>query len=99
MACREPIPAFFIHSINTMKFDVFIPCTVSICVTVDAESEEEAKQLALDAPWRIKIDANGCDNTMDIAICEFEAHEQIAKGNVFYGVQNKIEVYVCEAGL
>jgi hypothetical protein len=98
MACREPIPAFFIHSINTMKFDVFIPCTASICVTVDAESEEEAKQLALDAPWRIKIDAKGCvicDNTMDIAICEFAVHEQIIKGNVFYGVQNEIEV--CEA--
>jgi hypothetical protein len=95
MARREPIPAFFIHSINIMKFNVFVPCTASICVTVDAESEEEAKQLALDAPWALKVGTEGCDNTMDIAICEFEAHEQITKGNVFYGVQNEIEV--CEA--
>jgi hypothetical protein len=78
-----------------MKFNVFVPCTASICVTVAAESEEEAKQLALDASWGIKVDTKGCDDTVNVEICEFEAHTQITRGNTFYGVQNEIEV--CEA--
>jgi hypothetical protein len=78
-----------------MKFNVFVPCTASICVTVDAESEEEAKQLALDAEYGIKVDTKGCDDTVNVEIYEFEAHTQITKGNTFYGVLNEIEA--CEA--
>lgn len=78
-----------------MKFNVFVPCTASVCVTVDADSEEEAKQLALDAEYGIKVDAKGCDDTVNVEIHEFEAHTRITMGNAFYGVQNEIEV--CEA--
>jgi hypothetical protein len=78
-----------------MKFNVFVPCTASVCVTVDADSEEEAKQLALDAEYGIKVDTKGCGNTVNVEIHEFEAHTRITRGNTFCGVQNEIEV--CEA--
>lgn len=76
------------------KFDVFVPCTVSICVTVDADNKEHAKEIAFDMQWGIKIDRENLDNTADVEIEEFQLHEQVVKGNVFYGVQNELEV--CE---
>lgn len=70
------------------KYSVLIPCTLSVDVTVEADSEEEALSKALDVDFSVKID-DGADRAM---IHVFEAHEEIVKGNVFYGVQNEVEV-------
>jgi len=74
------------------KYSVLIPCTLSVDVTVEADSEEEALSKALDVDFSVKID-DGADKAM---IHEFEAHEEIVKGNVFYGVQNEIEVMLID---
>ena len=74
------------------KYSVLIPCTLSVDVTVEADSEEEALTKALDLDFSVKID-DGADNAK---IHEFEAHEEIVKGNVFYGVQNEVEVMLID---
>jgi hypothetical protein len=73
------------------KFSVIIPCTRSIAVEVEAEDEKSAKTAAFDLPFRCEIKAED-GKTVDIEILELAAHEQIVKGNVFYGVQNEVEV-------
>ncbi len=66
---------------------VSIPCTMTVCVTVDAETEEEAKQKAFGVDFDVNVTG---DN--DACLQDFEAHEQIVKGSVFYGVQNEVDV-------
>lgn len=66
---------------------VSIPCTMTVSVTVEAETEEEAKEKAFDVDF--KVDVTG-DN--DACIEEFETHERITRGNVFYGVQNEVDI-------
>jgi hypothetical protein len=73
------------------KFSVIIPCTLSIAAKVEAEDKESAKAAAFELPFRCEI--KGVEgNTVDIEILECEAHTQIVKGDVFYGVQNEVEV-------
>ena len=74
------------------KYSVLIPCTLSVDVTVKADSEEEALSKAFDVDFSVKID-DGADKA---TIHEFEAHEEIVKGNVFYGVQNEVEVMLID---
>ena len=72
------------------RYSVLIPCTASIVVEVDAESEEAAKLAALDADFRVEVSG-------DADLHEFDVHEQIVRGNVFSGVANEIQVdQLCE---
>ena len=73
------------------KFCVSIPCTLAVAVEVEAEDKESAKAAAFELPFRCEIKGEEGE-TVDIEILEFEAHKQIVKGNVFYGVQNEVEV-------
>lgn len=71
------------------KYVVYVPVTISLAIEVDAESEEDAKDAAFNADVTFQLigsDKNSC------AIREYEFHEQITRGSVFYGVRNKIEV-------
>ena len=56
-----------------------IPITGIIAIEIEAETEQEAIKKAFD---EITIDD----------ILEWEAHENITQGNVFYGMLNSINV-------
>lgn len=74
------------------KFAVQIPCTMAIEVTVEASSKEEAKEKAFDVDFGVCIDKEFSDLSADPTIVEWEAHEQVTRGNVFLGVLNDIDV-------
>jgi hypothetical protein len=57
------------------KYSVLIPCTLSVDVTVEADSEEEALSKALDVDFSVKID-DGADRAM---IHVFEAPAPITR--------------------
>jgi hypothetical protein len=60
---------------------------MTFCVQIEATSEEEAKEKAFEpANFLVKVEGKS------VELCEFEMHEKIVKGNVFYGVQNQVEV-------
>lgn len=59
---------------------VEIPITGKICVAVDAESKEDAIEKAFELGTLDDLD-------------EWEMHDKIVGGNVFYGVSNEIDVF------
>ena len=63
-----------------LTYIVHVPITGVIYTEVEAESEEEAADIALDQEY----------NFSDIT--EFATHSVIVKGRVFHGVLNRIEV-------
>lgn len=65
------------------NYQVTVPITGIAFISVQAESEQEAIQKAM-------------DNVTINEVESWEAHEHIVKGNVFYGVQNEVE---CELAL
>lgn len=67
-----------------MEYNVCIPITGVVWVTVEADSEDEAIELAMDSP----------DLTVD-NIEEWETHKRICDGNVLYAQVN--EAYAEEA--
>ena len=67
------------------KYSVIIPCTMTVLVEVQADDEKQAKEKAFETNFCAEVKDGG-------EVLEFEAHEQIVRGNVFYGVQNEIEV-------
>jgi hypothetical protein len=71
------------------KYSVIIPCTLSVQVIVDAENKEDALAKAFDVDFYV-------DKVAGAELCDFRAHGQIVKGNVFYGVQNEVEVCLIE---
>lgn len=69
---------------------VTIPCTMAVCVTVEAENEEAAKDAALhEASWWVDVSA---DDDCAPEVLEMETHRQIVEGNIFHGAINEIEV-------
>lgn len=62
------------------EFVVTLPITGIVEVTVEAENEEEALNLALEQA-----------TLKDIV--EWEAHKQICEGNVFHGVLNEFDIW------
>jgi hypothetical protein len=85
--------------ITMPRFTVFIPCTGSISVELEAENEDQAKEKALEAPWtmdKISTENGQALDGMTAHIYEWEMHKQITKGNAFYGVQNEIEVCMAD---
>ncbi len=61
------------------NYTVYVPITGIVKMEVKAENEEEAKEIALEDATLTEVE-------------EWEAHEEIVRGNVFYGVQNTIEL-------
>lgn len=59
-------------------FSVAVPITGIIYVTVEAADKDEAVEKALSSD---ELTLNNCE--------EWSAHEQIVKGNVFYGDLNR----------
>jgi hypothetical protein len=76
-------------------YSVLIPATMSIEITVEADSEEEAKEKAFDVPFELQIDAEESDKEK-IYLHEFELHQHVTTGNVCYAVLNDIEVIEIE---
>ena len=67
------------------KYTVYMPFTGRVAIGVEAEDEASAIAQA----WEADISFD--DKDLDI---EWEMHEQVCKGNVFYGMQNEVEVEV-----
>lgn len=74
------------------KYNVCIPFTGVIVVTVDADNEKSAKFVALEYTDSIKIDIKMEDSDIDVDLSELQFHEYIVEGNVFLGCLNKIEI-------
>lgn len=69
-------------------YNVTIPVSMTLTFTVEAESEEQAVDKAFEAGVCLKASGEECSPE----IAEWEMHEHITQGNVFYGVQNSIEI-------
>lgn len=63
-----------------MKYAVSVPISGYVYKEVEANSEEEAREAVFMSG--ITIDE----------VEEFDMHDHIVKGNVFYGVLNEIEI-------
>ncbi len=70
-------------------FTVWVPCTLSICFEVEAEDCKDAISKALQTEFTVRVIDK---DQVDVDVEQFEIHEYVTKGNVFYGVQDKIEV-------
>lgn len=68
------------------KYNVIIPCTMGVMVTVEAEDEEAAKEASFQVDFRVNIVGDNAE------LVEFETHDEISYGNVYCGCVNKIEV-------
>ena len=69
------------------RYNVIMPCTMSILLSVEAENKEAAKNAAFQLDFSIEISGEG-----EPEILEFESHETVCRGNIFCGVLNEIEV-------
>jgi hypothetical protein len=67
------------------KYSVIIPCTMTVLVKVQAGDKKQARDKAFETNFSVEVWDGG-------EVLDFEAHEQIVRGNVFYGVQNEIKV-------
>jgi len=72
-------------SLEKQEYSVRIPVTGFVEVTIEADSPADAIDRALD----LEIDI---DEPMMYDHCEFETHEIITDGNMFYGAINEVEV-------
>ena len=61
------------------RWNVRIPISGFVSINVEAQTEEAAKEAALTGDIPTSPD-------------EWDIHEQIASGSVFYGMQNEIEI-------
>lgn len=68
------------------SYYVTIPGTLSLSVTVEADSEEEAIEKALDVGLQLKVESQ---DPMEPEILDFELHHKVVQGGVFYGVQGE----------
>lgn len=75
----ETLPVSLNQTTKMPTYNVTLPITGIICTTVEANSEEEAIEKALNSEL----------STDDIQ--EWNAHKQIVQGNVFHGVCNDAE--------
>ena len=71
------------------RYTVTIPCTMAVVVSVEADDEEGAKEAAFNVDFNVELKG---DPDASPEIIEFETHEQITKGNVYYGCINEMEV-------
>lgn len=74
-------------------YNVTVPCTMAVCVTVEAESEEAAIEAAFDIGWLTTVTPFGeADKAAAPEVIEIELHRRIVEGNVFHGCINEIKV-------
>lgn len=71
------------------EYQVTIPIAGAICVCVEAENEEQAKEIASDKDWYFEIEGN---DKRDIELLEIETYEHVNRGNVCYLSYWNIEV-------
>jgi hypothetical protein len=71
------------------RYNISVPATAAIYMTIEADSEEEAKEKIWNVAFRIKMES---DDPASPEIGEFELHECVTEGNVFNGVLNDIEI-------
>ena len=71
-------------------YTVTIPCTMAVCVTVEADDESAAKDAAMDVEWSINLETNNKAAAPEIVA--METHRRIVRGNVCAAVQNEIDV-------
>lgn len=75
------------------EYYVTIPCTMAVCVTVKADSEEAAIEAAFDITWSIDVAPfDDADAAAAPEVVEMETHRKIVEGNVFHGCINEVEV-------
>lgn len=73
-------------------FIVTLPITSTITVVVEANNKTEAKRLAFEAANRGHLTIEVPKDAVPIEVDSWQAHEQIVKGNVFYGEKNEMEI-------
>jgi len=73
-------------------FYVTLPITSTITLTVDADNKTEAKRLAFEAANQGRLSIEVPKDAEPIEVGSWQAHEQIVKGNVFYGEKNEMEI-------
>lgn len=71
------------------EYQVLIPIAGCISVTVEAESEEEAKEKAFEEDWRVDLSGP------NVELHELEPLEQIVEGNICWAPQRSVEVEEC----
>ena len=62
---------------------------MAVAVSVEADDEKGAKEAALNVDFSFELKS---DSDANSEIIEFEAHEQITKGNIYYGCINEMQV-------
>ena len=72
------------------KYNVIIPCTMGVMVTVEAEDEKAAKEASFQVDFRVKIVGKNAE------LVEFETHDRISYGNVYCGCVNEMDVQEAE---
>ena len=65
-------------------YHVFLPFTGVFFLEVEADSEDAAKDAAFEKDITL--------NAKEAEIQDWNTHEHVVRGNVFYGVQREIEV-------
>lgn len=74
-------------------YNVSVPITGVLVVTVQASDEKEAENLALQADWTCEI-INNSDFLIELD--QIDTHRQICRGNMFGGCLNEIEAELYE---
>jgi hypothetical protein len=64
---------------------VTIPCTMAVCVEVEAESEEAAKEAAFEVDFNVELKSQHKAEILDL-----ETHNRVSSGNVYYGCINEM---------
>ena len=68
------------------KYGVLVPLVGSVYVEVDADSEEEAIENAIQADFTIKFESE------DVQLEEFELVDKVVEGNICYAPLHEAEV-------
>lgn len=71
-------------------FYVSVPVVMRLSLYVEAEDEHEAKEKVLSGD--ISIDVTDRGNQFDGIDWEWEMHEKVVQGNVYYGITNEMEI-------
>lgn len=75
------------------EYGVIVPVAGAVCITVEAESAEEAKKIAMDTGWSMDIELiDKNESIVAIDMHEIDQYERITQGNVLYAPFNEIEV-------
>ncbi len=72
------------------NYEVDVPFTGKLLVTVSADNKDEAKRKALEAEYTINISLEG--NDVYFSDYEWDVTPIIVEGNYFHGILNEIEI-------